>query len=238
MIHIEEYMADLIGRLRLEFADRLVYVGLQGSFRRGEADENSDIDVMVTLDRLTVEDLDRYREVVSGMPHADQSCGFISGREELKNWPPFELCQLLHETKDYYGELKPLAPSFDRRDVARYVGISVGNLYHILCHSRIHSDRARYADTLRGLYKGVFYILQNSHYLQSGEWVMTKAELLPLLSGLDREVLGMAMTVKSAPEYDWEKAYDILFAWCRDFFSTSLELRYPEPPQSAGWEVS
>ncbi len=217
-INIEDYVNELIKRLRLKFADRLIYVGLQGSFRRGEANENSDIDIMVTLDCLSVADLDSYRDVIAGMPCFDRSCGFISGREELKNWQPYEICQLLHETKDYYGELRPLLPSFGKDDVRSCIGISIGNLYHMLCHGRIHAGPEQRAEALRGLYKAVSYILQNSYYLRSGEWIMTKAELLPLLHGLDREVLQMAMTMKSGAEYDAEKAYAILFDWCRQFF--------------------
>ena len=217
-IDVEEYVRELIGRLRRKFADRLIYVGLQGSYRRGEANDGSDIDIMVTLDRLSVEDLDEYRKIISAMPCADRSCGFISGREELRNWPPYEICQLLHETRDCYGELRPLLPAFEREDIESYVGISVGNLYHMLCHSRIHGKPEDAAATLRGLYKAVFYILQNACYLESDLWMMTRAELLEMLRGLDREVLEMAQTVKSAPEYDVEKAYALLFAWCRQFF--------------------
>ena len=44
---IEKYVDELIRSLQDEFGERLIYVGLQGSFRRGEADENSDIDIMV-----------------------------------------------------------------------------------------------------------------------------------------------------------------------------------------------
>lgn len=218
-IDIENYVSDLIKKLQLEFPGRLVYVGLQGSYRRGEATETSDIDVMVTLDQLTVTDLDRYREVISGMPYAERSCGFISGREELKNWPPYEICQLLHETKDYYGELRPLLPKFELDDVKNYIRISSGNLYHMLCHSRIHANPETHADTLRGLYKTVFYILQNACYVRCGRWSMTKAELLSQLLGLDREVLAMAISLKSASEYDVEKAYGILFNWCRQLLS-------------------
>lgn len=217
-IDVEEYVRELIERLRRKFADRLVYVGLQGSYRRGEANDASDIDIMVTLDRLSEEDLDSYREIISAMPCADRSCGFLSGREELKNWQPGEICQLLHETRDCYGELRPLLPAFKREDIESYVGISVGNLYHMLCHSRIHGKPEEAAATLRGLYKAVFYILQNACYLESGRWMMTRAELRERLYGLDREVLEMATTVKSAPDFDAKKAGSLLFAWCRQFF--------------------
>jgi len=221
-IDVETYISELIKRLQLQFPGRLVYVGLQGSFRRGDATDKSDIDVMITLDELSVTDLDRYREVIAGMPHADHSCGFISGRRELRNWPPYEVCLLLHETKNYYGKLQPLLPEFELDDVKNYIGISIGNLYHMLCHSRIHAQPETAAETLRGLYKTVFYILQNVYYVRSGQWLMDRAELQSKLAGLDRDVLTMAMQLKSAPEYDAEKAYGILFDWCRQFFHDKI----------------
>ena len=44
--NIDNYMENLISRCKEAFGNRLVYVGLQGSYLRGEATENSDIDVM------------------------------------------------------------------------------------------------------------------------------------------------------------------------------------------------
>jgi len=214
---IEKYVQELIRRLQDEFGERLIYVGLQGSFRRGEADENSDIDIMVTLDRLDAADLDRYRGIIAALPAFERSCGFISGREELKNWPRHEICQLLHETKDCYGSLRPLLPDFSRSDVENYIRIAIGNLYHLLCHGRIHGVPEECSGRLQGLYKPVFYILQNSFYLQTGEWVMTKAELAARLSGSDREVMEMALAVKSGAGFDTEKAFTLLFGWCRNF---------------------
>ncbi len=220
-INVEEYVLELIAQLQKVFYNRLVYVGLQGSFRRGEADDNSDIDVMVTLDRLDPGDLDLYREVITAMPHADRSCGFISGRNELKNWPRHEICLLLHETKNYYGELSSLIPEFTRNDVINYVMISVANLYHMLCHSRVHSGGVD-AEMLKGLYKAVFYILQNAYYLESEKWIMTKAELLSRLHGVDHDVLKTAMKLKSVSEYDTNKAYNLLFTWCQKYFKGVL----------------
>lgn len=216
-VDIEKYVTELIERLKQKFAERLIYVGLQGSFRRGEADENSDIDIMVTLDRLTETDLDSYREIIAGLPAFERSCGFISGRDELKNWPRHEICQLLHDTRDCYGELRPLLPKFEREDVEFFVRISIGNLYHLLCHSRIHGDPGQRKDLLRGFYKPVFYILQNSVYLQTGEWFMTKIELLEHLQGFDRKVMQLAMEMKSGEDFDTENAFRLLFKWCRDF---------------------
>lgn len=215
VIDIEEYVSELIKRLHLRFPGRLVYVGLQGSYRRGEATDSSDIDIMVTLDELTVSDLDSYREVINGMPFSELSCGFLSGLAELRNWPLHEICQLLHETKDYYGELGALLPKFDVCDVKNSIRISVGNMYHLLCHSRIHGKGEMLPDTVRALYKAVFYILQNLNYIRTGQWVMTKAELLSKLQGLDYEVLSTAMQMKSKSAFNAEKAYQNLFNWCQ-----------------------
>ena len=44
MFDLDSYMNALILSCRAAFRERLLYVGLQGSYLRGEAYENSDID--------------------------------------------------------------------------------------------------------------------------------------------------------------------------------------------------
>lgn len=46
-------LAAYAGRLRTVFGDRLVELRLFGSFARGEANEDSDVDVLVVIDGLT-----------------------------------------------------------------------------------------------------------------------------------------------------------------------------------------
>ena len=64
MFDLDKYLADLILNCRSAFGERLLYMGLQGSRLRGEAHENSDIDVMVILDRFSVRDMDTYRGIL------------------------------------------------------------------------------------------------------------------------------------------------------------------------------
>ena len=64
MFDLNSYLRDLISCCQASFGDRLLYVGLQGSYLRGEAHEDSDIDVMVILDRFSLEDMDTYREAL------------------------------------------------------------------------------------------------------------------------------------------------------------------------------
>ena len=52
MIRIEEYIDGLTDILADAFGERLVYIGLQGSYLRNEATENSDIDIMAVIDDI------------------------------------------------------------------------------------------------------------------------------------------------------------------------------------------
>ena len=103
MFDLDKYLHDLILNCQSAFEERLLYIGLQGSYLRSEARENSDIDIMVILDRFSVQDMDQYREVLKRIGFYERSCGFICGKEEMKRWNPLEVCQLRHTTKDLIG---------------------------------------------------------------------------------------------------------------------------------------
>ncbi|MBQ9996427.1 MAG: nucleotidyltransferase domain-containing protein, partial [Clostridia bacterium] len=47
------------------FGERVRFIGIQGSQARGEANENSDIDVVLLLDRLDYADIKAYDLAVS-----------------------------------------------------------------------------------------------------------------------------------------------------------------------------
>ena len=134
MFDLDKYLADLILNCRSAFGERLLYIGLQGSWLRGEAHENSDIDIMVILDGLSVRDMDTYRGILKGIGFYEKSCGFICGKDEMKRWNPLEVCQLCHTTKDLVGVLTDYLPPATREDEINYVNLSLGNLYHELCH--------------------------------------------------------------------------------------------------------
>ena len=127
MFKVDVYLNSLIDLLKAYFKERLLYVGLQGSYLRGEATENSDIDIMVVIRDMTVADLDKYREAIFSLENYDKSCGFICGIEELQNWNPLEICHILHTTKDCYGTLKKLVPGYTETDVRNFVKMSLGN---------------------------------------------------------------------------------------------------------------
>ena len=88
MFDLDKYLADLILNCRMAFGERLLYMGLQGSWLRGEAHENSDIDIMVILDGFSVRDMDTYRGILKEIGFYEKSCGFICGKDEMKRWNP------------------------------------------------------------------------------------------------------------------------------------------------------
>ena len=215
MFDLNEYLQELISECKSAFGGRLMYVGLQGSYLRGEAKEDSDIDVMVILDGFSVKDMDGYRGVLKKIGYYEKSCGFICGREEMSRWNPLEISQLKNTTKDLYGTLSEYLPDSTRQDEINYVKFSLGNLYHELCQRYIHTDRENNSANFRVTCKGLFFLIQNLHYLESGEFVKTKS----LLAGKVPEDDYRAVTLAELPDdYDSDKAFTFLFSWCQDAF--------------------
>ncbi len=213
MVGIDQYIKDLITECRIAFSDRLLYVGLQGSYLRGEANENSDIDIMVILNRFSVEDMDVYRTILKRIGHYEKSCGFICGKDDMERWNPLEVCQLQHTTKDLLGRLSDYLPSATRQDEINYVKLGVGNLYHELCHRYTHSDREKNIRKLRDSGKALFFLIQNLVYLETGVFAATKHELKTLVSEEDREMLSLA---ELPEEYDFDEAFRCVFHWCQN----------------------
>ena len=214
MVNIAHYMNQLLAALGQNFGARLAYVGLQGSHFRGEATEHSDIDVMVVIQDMTVSDLEEYRNIIQSLPFYDKSCGFICSTADLAAWNPMEICNLLHSTKDLYGELRLLVPGYTKDDVVHFAKMSVNNLYHEICHRYIHASEEINAAGLPFSYKSAFFILQTVHYLRSGEFVLTKKELAFRLQGRDKEVMLAAIAY---PEHKTaQENFETLFLWCQE----------------------
>ena len=222
MFVVDEYLQKLIGACNNAFGDRLVYVGLQGSYMRGEATDKSDIDVMIVLEDFSVADMDVYREILKEIGEYEKSCGFICGRKEMMQWNPLEVCQLRHTTKDLLGELKEFLPSSTREDEINYVKLSLGNLYHELCHRYIHADRKKNIAAFRGTCKGLFFLIQNLHFLESGAFAVPKRVLKEQVSEEDRTVLDMAGL---PDDFDYNMAFRLVFDWCQSAFDRIDRIR-------------
>ena len=220
MFDVEEYLQKLIGECKNAFADRLLYVGLQGSYMRDESTEKSDIDVMIILEDFSVADMDVYRNILKKIGDYEKSCGFICGRNEMMQWNPLEVCQLCHTTKDLYGKQTDFLPSATRADEINYVKLSLGNLYHELCHRYIHVDRKKNIAAFRDTCRYAFFLIQNLHFLESGSFAVTKRELKEQVSEEDRAILELA---ELPDDFDFDAAFRLVLHWCQSAFDrTSL----------------
>ena len=216
MPRIDEYIDELIILLKDAFGERLMYIGLQGSYLRNEETENSDIDIMAVIDNLSVEDLKTYQKALVSIGNFDKSCGFICGKADLEHWNPLEICHLLNTTKDYYGELKKLVPAYTIEDERNYVKLSLNNLYHEICHRYIHADREYNVIKLPITCKSVFFIMQHLYYLSSGNFIPTKRELLECVRDEDKLVLELSISLQDHTDYDFDRAFLALFNWCQN----------------------
>ena len=217
MFDINVWLDIIIKKLQNEFEQRLLFVGLQGSYNRGEATQSSDIDLVVILDNLSFEDLKRYHSIINSMPDKDKSCGFISGREELQNWSKSDLFQFFYDTKSLIGNLQDLIQAPTIEDATQAVKISSENLYHTAVHSFIHSNNR--AEDLKNLYKGVFFVLQAKYFIETKKYIPTKIELSELLNGIDRDILNICINRNNINDnelIELENLYNKLIQWCSD----------------------
>ena len=166
---------DVKDKLEKEFADRLVFVGLQGSRARGEAREDSDIDLVVLLDHIDGSDLERYRTIIQAMPYSELACGFVGSKDALAAWPRHELFQFYHDTKAKDDAIK-----------AAHIGAS--GIYHATCHAFVFDGDAA-NDILKSLFKSAFFTLQALQFIRTGSYPYTKEELAEQLEGDEARIL-------------------------------------------------
>ncbi len=184
------WMERFVAEVRRAFGSRVYCIGLQGSRARGEATEDSDIDVVVILDAWRTEDWTIYAEILDSLPERDKVCGFVSGKEELLHWEPSELFGFYYDTEPWYGDLEALKACFDMEDARRAVHMGACSMYHACAHNLLH---AKDGAALRELYKSAFFVLRAAYYCRTGDFVRRRADLLPLLNENEHEILAAGM---------------------------------------------
>ena len=200
MLEIEVWMKCFTEKLRAAFGEKLEFIGLQGSYGRGEATESSDIDVVVIFSELVMSELERYKELIGEMPHREKICGFVSGRGELINWDKADLFQFYHDTTPYFGSIDYLLPLVNRPDAKRAVLVGACNIYHMCVHNFLHEYDAQ---ILRSLCKTSFFVMIAKHFYETGDFIKKKSDLIFLLSEEEQELLGsISIFDRTSPDKD------------------------------------
>lgn len=213
MVDIEKWM-DLYRQAVLKtFGERVQFIGLQGSYARGEAKETSDIDVVFILDKLTFEDLKQYKDCISALAQRELLCGFVAGREELENWDKADLFQFFFDTKAVYGRLEDIIASPSLEDAKRAAALGACSLYHACSHNFLHTESP---ELLAALYKSARFVLQAEHFCESGNYAAGYTELLPCLSGSGRDILETSIKPERISKNTVEKYSRLLLEWARE----------------------
>ena len=210
MIDITVWMKNFLQTLNETFGDRVWFVGLQGSYGRGEATETSDIDVVVILDELSTMDIQTYNTMLDTLPHRELICGFLSGKNEIMNWESSDLFQFCHDTTPIKGSIDEVMAVIDESAVNRAIKIGACNIYHGCVHNMLYEKSE---DILRGLYKSASFVVQAIAFKQTGNYISHQKELLEVVSSDERGIVETFLNLKNGGTVDFNSMSETLFTW-------------------------
>lgn len=210
MIQISSWTDTFIQALDARFGSRVWFVGLQGSYSRGEATENSDIDMVVILDELTAADLKAYSDMLDTLEHRELICGFLAGKAQLLHWESSDLFQFYYDTTPLKGSLDELLPLLDAAAVRKAIQTGVCNIYHGCVHNMLYEKSE---DILQGLYKAASFVLQAICFQQTGRYFRRQSDLLTQVSPQDRAIAETFIHLKNGSAVDFVPMSEALFAW-------------------------
>ena len=212
MMDIKKWMNTFLNAVNATFTNRVWFVGLQGSYGRGEATETSDIDVVVILDQLSATDIQAYNAMLDGLPYRELICGFLSGKDELLNWEPSDLFQFYYDTTPIQGSLDELLAVIDEASIDRAIKIGACNIYHGCVHNMLHEKSK---DILRELYKSASFVVQAIAFKQTVKYIKHKSELRDVVSTDERLIVDIFLNLKNGGEIDFNLMSETLFAWSK-----------------------
>ena len=218
MIDITTWMQKILHLLNETFANRVWFVGLQGSYGRGEACDTSDIDIVVILDELTTSDIQKYNAMLNTLPHRELICGFVSGKDELLHWEPSDLFQFYYDTIPIQGSLDELLAVIDESAVKRAIKIGACNIYHGCVHNMLHEKSE---DILRGLYKSASFVVQAIVFQQTGKYIKHQSELRDVVSIDERDIVDTFLSLKNGGAVNFNSMSEALFDWSKKWISES-----------------
>lgn len=213
MLNIQEWIKQFQKEILLNFKERICFIGLQGSYARGEATENSDIDVVVIFDTLTVDDLKQYDQIISQMSYREKICVFLSGRDEIICWEKSDLFQFYYDTKPIYKNLDFILPFIKQENIKQAILIGSCNIYHACCHNMIHEKSMT---ILKALYKQSIFVLQAKYFLNTHQYIHKKKELIDKLDLEDKKIINLYFNIQleeKITDDNFDNYSNQLFIW-------------------------
>lgn len=212
MIDINNWLEHFLDALDQTFDGRVWFVGLQGSYARGEARDTSDIDTVVILDELSVSDIGVYNAMLDTLPHRELICGFLSGKDEISNWEPSDLFQFYYDTTAIKGSLDDLIPLIDNSAIDRAIKTGVCNIYHGCVHNMLYEKSE---EVLKALYKSASFVIQAIYFRETGKYIRHQKELSGLVKKHDKTIVDTFIELKNEGIIDFNAMSEALFVWCK-----------------------
>ena len=212
VIDIFTWMNEFLQTLTKTFGERIWFVGLQGSYGRGEATAKSDIDIVVILDELSASDIQTYNTMLDTLSHRELICGFLSGKKEILNWEPCDLFQFYYDTKPIKGSLDELLLLIDETAVNRAIKIGVCNIFHGCVHNMLYEKSE---EILRGLYKSASFVVQAICYQQTGNHISHQKDLHQIVSPDEQTIVNTFLGLKNGGMIDFHEMSETLFTWAK-----------------------
>lgn len=216
MLDITVWMKNFLRTLDETFGSRVWFVGLQGSYGRGEAMETSDIDIVVILDELSAMDIRTYNAMLDTLPNREMICGFLSGKDDIMNWEPSDLFQFYYDTTPMKGSLDELLAVIDDSSVNRAIKIGACNIFHGCVHNMLYEKSE---DILRGLYKSASFIVQAIAFKQTGNYIRHQKELLQVVSADERVIVSNFLNLKKGGMVEFDLLSETLMIWSKKWIA-------------------
>lgn len=215
---ISKWTEEFLKILHSRFGARIWFVGLQGSYGRGEATERSDIDMVVILDEVTADDVKIYHTMLDALPNREQMCGFFSGKKELLNWEVSDLFQFYYDTTPILGSLDELLAVLDDAAINRAIKIGACNIYHGCVHNMLF-DKSE--EILKGLYKAASFVVQAIAFRKTGKYIRLQRDLLQAVSGDELEITKIFLTLKAGGVVKFEEMSELLMRWAQHWIQNT-----------------
>ena len=212
MLDVNSWLNQYISALKDTFKDRVWFVGLQGSYARGEATETSDIDVVAILDAVSTQDIISYNKMLDTLPNRELICGFFSGKDELLNWETSDLFQFYHDTKAIFGNLDLLLSKITPESVDRAIKMGACNIYHGCVHNMLCEKDEK---AVTGLYKAASFVIQALTYKRTGRYVHHLQELLDTVAEKDKKIIANYIDLKRGRKGNFVQLSTDLFNWAK-----------------------
>ena len=236
---VDRWLGEFVRRMQESFGERLVFVGHHGSWARGEARPDSDIDTVVVLREVGEDESQRYRDIIGDMTRGGEAVsGLLLSAAEMGAWPGAMLLQFFYGCQVLHGGLDGIAQPPSRRELLdqarRCAAYNLLSARHYLLYP--HDLSAKVGRTYYP-FKECVFALQGFLLAETGTFYARKDDLLKAVTDPEDQTVVKIVRDWSESATDREQRPEWYFRqlerWC-----SRMVVRAAEAIESAGSEAN